>query len=207
MERGGFRVVNRFSRRRITLIVAPHPSNPIVIDGPLAKDPVCGMTVDPAKAAGAQEYGGKKWHFCSQHCAEKFRSDPQKYSGENPAAAAPAVEGASYTCPMHPEVVRSAPGACPICGMALDPTVATLDEGKNPELADMGRRLWVSAILTAPILAMAMGEAAVSHILGGRALDVDRISAGDAGGAVGRLAVFRARRGRHSCTAVPICLR
>ncbi len=125
------------------------------------------MTVDPAKAAASYEYAGKKWYFCCQHCLEKFRSDPQKYSGERPAAAPAVVAGASYTCPMHPEIVRNGPGACPICGMALEPTVATLDEGENPELADMGRRLWASAILTAPILLIAMGEM-VAHWLGGR---------------------------------------
>jgi Cu+-exporting ATPase len=125
------------------------------------------MTVDPAKAAASYEYGGKKWYFCCQHCLEKFRSDPQKFTGEKPVAA-PVIAGTDYTCPMHPEVVRSGPGACPICGMALEPAVATLDDGENPELADMGRRLWVSAILTAPILAMAMGAMA-AHWLGGRA--------------------------------------
>jgi Cu+-exporting ATPase len=145
----------------------PHPSNPFAIVGELAKDPVCGMAVDPAKAAGSHEHSGKKWYFCSQHCVEKFRSDPLKYVGPKPPAEAPAVEGTSYTCPMHPEVVRSGPGACPICGMALEPVVATLDAGENPELADMRRRLWVSAILTAPILVMAMGG--MVHFLGGRA--------------------------------------
>ena len=126
------------------------------------------MTVDPAKAAASYEYGGKKWYFCCQHCLDKFRGDPQKYIGEKPAAAAPVIAGARYTCPMHPEVVRSGPGACPICGMALEPAVATLEEGENPELADMRRRLWVSAILTAPILLMAMGGM-VAQWLGGRA--------------------------------------
>jgi Cu+-exporting ATPase len=147
--------------------VVPPPSNPFAIVGQLAKDPVCGMTVDPAKAA-SYEYGGKKWYFCCQHCLEKFRGDPQKYSGEKPAVAAPVIVGACYTCPMHPEVVRNGPGACPICGMALEPAVATLDEGENPELAIMRRRLWVSAILTAPILLMAMGGMAAQW-LGGRA--------------------------------------
>ncbi len=168
MERGGLSVANPFRCRGITTRVAPHPTNPFAIVGQLAKDPVCGMTVDPAKAAGWHEYGGKKWYFCSLHCVEKFRRDPQQYTGEKPRATAPpSVEGATYTCPMHPEIVRSGPGACPICGMALEPAVATLDQGENPELGIMGRRLWVSAILTAPILAMAMGE--MVHFPGGRA--------------------------------------
>ena len=118
------------------------------------------MTVDPAKAAGSYEYGGKKWYFCNAGCLEKFRNDPEKYIGEKPAAPAThpePVAGAAYTCPMHPEIVRKGPGACPICGMALEPLVATLDDHENPELTDMRRRFWISAVLTAPILVMAMG--------------------------------------------------
>src|SRR5438094_525097 len=129
------------------------------------------MTVDPARAAGSYEYGGKKWYFCSRHCLEKFRAEPEKYTGERPAigqaqAAAPVgATGVTYTCPMHPEVVRNGPGACPICGMALEPTTVTLEQQENPELADMTRRFWTSAILTAPLLLMTMGE----MIVGGSA--------------------------------------
>jgi Cu+-exporting ATPase len=132
--------------------------------GQLAKDPVCGMMVDPARAAGSWEYGGRKWYFCSTHCLEKFRADPAKYSGETPATSAmPAPEpapaaGAVYTCPMHPEVVKSGPGSCPICGMALEPRTPALDDVENPELRDMSRRFWISVILAAPILTGSMGE-------------------------------------------------
>ncbi len=70
--------------------------------------------------------------------------------------AAPA--GAKWTCPMHPEIVKDGPGDCPICGMALEPTVASLDDGPNPELIDFTRRLWVSALLSVPILVLAMGD-------------------------------------------------
>ena len=127
------------------------------------------MTVEPAKAAGSYEYGGKKWYFCNVRCLEKFRNDPQKFVGEK-AATPPlpdheAVAGGVYTCPMHPEIVQHGPGACPICGMALEPLVAALDEPENPELADMRRRFWVSAVLTAPILVMAMLD-----MFGGRML-------------------------------------
>jgi P-type Cu+ transporter len=139
-----------------------HPAaSPFAIVQPHAKDPVCGMTVDPARAAASYEYGGKKWYFCCQQCLEKFRADPKKYTGDGPVPSpAPPVtaSGATYTCPMHPEIVRPGPGACPICGMALEPRTVTLEQEENPELIDMRRRLWISAALTAPILLMTMGE-------------------------------------------------
>ena len=122
------------------------------------------MLVDPARAAGSWEYGGRKWYFCSTHCLEKFRADPAKYLGETPAISAmpvpekPPDAGAIYTCPMHPEVVKNGPGSCPICGMALEPRTPTLDDVENPELRDMSRRFWISVILTAPILTGSMGE-------------------------------------------------
>jgi Cu+-exporting ATPase len=62
-----------------------------------------------------------------------------------------------YTCPMHPEILRDAPGDCPICGMALEPVTVTAEEPENPELVDMTRRFWVSAVLTLPLLVIAMG--------------------------------------------------
>jgi Cu+-exporting ATPase len=133
------------------------------------------MSVDPARAPGRHEYAGKTWYFCSLHCLEKFRAEPARYGGTQVAAWAPApakaLEGVSYTCPMHPEVVRDGPGACPICGMALEPRTATLDQDESPELAEMKRRFWTSVILTAPILAMAMGEMAggkAEHLFSGR---------------------------------------
>ena len=126
------------------------------------------MNVEPAKAAGSYEYQNKKWYFCSLGCLEKFRGNPQKYTGDKAVVephGAPAVPGAAYTCPMHPEIVRNGPGACPICGMALEPLVATLDEPENPELADMRRRLWISAILTTPIVLAAMSGMIGIHVL------------------------------------------
>src|SRR5579859_7980830 len=126
------------------------------------------MTVDPARAAGSYEYGGKNWYFCSRHCLEKFSGAPEKYTVERTppehshppdAAASPiAPAGVEYTCPMHPEIVRDGPGSCPICGMALEPRTATAEEPENPELADMRRRFWVSLSLTAPLVVLAMGN-------------------------------------------------
>jgi Cu+-exporting ATPase len=123
------------------------------------KDPVCGMTVDPARAAGSSEYQGTTYYFCGKGCKAKFDADPAKFVHKNEAAPAPppkASASGEWTCPMHPEVVRNAPGSCPICGMALEPRAITLDDGKNPELADMSRRFWVSVVLTAPLVLFVM---------------------------------------------------
>ncbi len=148
------------------------------------KDPVCGMTVDPAKAAASEEYRGTTYYFCGKGCAAKFHGDPEKYLQPKPAAAAspavsatspaPASAGAEYTCPMHPEVVRNAPGDCPKCGMALEPRTVSLEDEANPELDSMTRRLWVAAALTVPLLAIMVAELLpgdpVRHVLPGRAL-------------------------------------
>ncbi|MGV3515583.1 heavy metal translocating P-type ATPase [Luteitalea sp.] len=121
------------------------------------KDPVCGMEVDPAKAAGTSEYQGQTFYFCSRSCQAKFDATPDRFVSP-PDSPAPVIAGAGeYTCPMHPEIVRDAPGACPICGMALEPRTATLDEA-NPELVDMTRRFRWSVVLTLPILAFMVSE-------------------------------------------------
>ena len=121
-------------------------------------DPVCGMTVDPATTAHHHELGGTTYHFCSAGCRAKFVDDPRRYlHPETAPAALDAPEGAIWTCPMHPEIRQVGPGSCPICGMALEPEMPTLDEGPNPELIDMSRRFWVSAALSAPLLVLAMG--------------------------------------------------
>ncbi len=122
-----------------------------------AIDPVCGMTVDIATAKHTHAHEGRTWYFCSPRCREKFVADPARYAA--PAAEAPAAPAdAIYTCPMHPEIRQVGPGTCPICGMALEPLVATADAGANPELADMTRRLWTGAVLALPVLALAMAE-------------------------------------------------
>jgi Cu+-exporting ATPase len=195
----------------------------------MQKDPVCGMTVDPERAAASYVHAGETYYFCCPHCLEKFRMDPENYLQRpaplhmpaapvkviaiQPASAAPVaiktapaaveerdagkveytcpmhpevresvapsqgpgpcpecgmaleplaltapVTRTEYVCPMHPEVVRDAPGACPICGMALEPRTATAAEEANPELKMMTRRFWASAVLTAPLLLLAMSE-------------------------------------------------
>jgi Cu+-exporting ATPase len=133
-----------------------------------AIDPVCGMTVDPAMAAGSWEYQGQTYYFCSKHCLHKFQADPHAYltgrKDEMPAEAhhepSPAIgpQPVEYYCPMDPDVVSDRPGSCPKCGMALEPRTVTLEESPNPELVDMTRRFWVGLILSIPIFLLAMSD-------------------------------------------------
>ncbi|MDP9172341.1 MAG: cadmium-translocating P-type ATPase [Planctomycetota bacterium] len=179
------------------------------------------MEIDSATASGKSEYRGTTFFFCSKSCKAKFDADPELYSTK-PRTAAPSCShcqaipnakigiiepskraGATYTCPMHPEVVQNAPGDCPKCGMALEPmiplapvtkpeytcpmhpeivrnepglcpicgmalearTIASIEE-KNPELRDMSRRLWVSVVLSAPVLLMGMADLIPGQPLG-----------------------------------------
>jgi len=201
----------------------------------LERDPVCGMNVDPASAKHVHEHAGKKYYFCCAGCGEKFKADPGKYLNKPagfssnlvmlgmpaPAKPSPSTHARSaskptavgapayvcpmcpevreskpgacpscgmalepdvpvastrteYTCPMHLEIVRSEPGSCPICGMALEPRNVTAAAEENPELRDMTRRFWVGVVLTAPLLAIAMGSMFWPHafmsLLGGARL-------------------------------------
>ncbi len=129
-------------------------------------DPVCGMSVGPESAAGSVDHAGVTYWFCSPSCVAKFKADPGSYASEGAPLAKPSARlttAAEYTCPMHPEVVRSEPGSCPICGMALEPRTVTADEPENPELRDMTRRLWISTILTAPLFLLTMGTMLAGH--------------------------------------------
>jgi P-type Cu+ transporter len=123
----------------------------------MERDPVCGMDVG-ADSAHRLEHDGRTHVFCSASCQHKFEADPKAYLEPTPKPAPPAEPGAEYTCPMHPEVVQLGPGSCPKCGMALEPTVATLgaEDEDNPELDDMTRRFWVSLVLATPVLVLAM---------------------------------------------------
>lgn len=119
-------------------------------------DPVCGMKV-AASADKSIDYAGTAYHFCSARCMEKFRVDPQAYAA--PAAPDPAQtmqEGTIYTCPMHPEIRQPGPGNCPICGMALEPVMPSLEEEENPELVDVRRRFWWTLPLTVVVAFIAM---------------------------------------------------
>ena len=116
-------------------------------------DPVCGMTVDPHTAKYRHQHKGHAYYFCSAGCRTRFAADPEKYLSKDERAAEPVPEGAIYTCPMHPEIRQPDPGSCPICGMALEPEIASADSGPNPELADMSRRFWIGLVLTLPVFA------------------------------------------------------
>ncbi len=144
-----------------------------VSESKVATDPVCGMTVDPLKAAGSLAYKGANFYFCSTHCLKRFQADPEAFisnspqpstmppvriSRTRPSTADSGSEKTTYTCPMHPEVVRDGPGSCPICGMALEPRTVSLEDEENPELRDMSRRLWVCLALTIPLFLIGMIE-------------------------------------------------
>ena len=140
---------------------------------PLAKDPVCGMSVDPATARHQAAHAGATYYFCSAGCREKFADDPGRFLAQAPADAGhdhrahgaqtakapanPAPSGTIYTCPMHPEIRQDHPGSCPICGMALEPETPSVVTGPSAELVDMTRRFWIALALSIPVFALAMG--------------------------------------------------
>ena len=121
-----------------------------------ATDPVCGMKVDPATTKHRHTHEADAYVFCSAGCRGKFVADAERYLGKQSTKPTPPTpEGTIYTCPMHPEIRQTGPGACPICGMALEPEAGREDDGS--ELADMTRRLWISTILALPLVALEMG--------------------------------------------------
>ncbi len=151
----------------------------------MERDPVCGMMVDPERPAAKADHAGKTHLFCSASCADKFRVQPDEYLNASATSRAPAhaqvvplgewkpaahvaptpAAAADYTCPMHPEISRPRPGACPICGMALEPRTPSSSE-ENPELASMTRRFWSSAAFTIPVFLFEM-----SAMIPGRPLE------------------------------------
>jgi P-type Cu+ transporter len=169
---------------------APAPSAQHESQGTTAPtDPVCGMKVDLSKGPSLSA-GGVTYGFCSEHCLRTFQANPVKYTrpsaatSKQPPEALP--EGTTYTCPMHPQIVRSVPGSCPICGMALEPRIAVAGSGDNTELRDMSRRFWFSAVVTLPLLLLAM-----SDVLPGDPL--------------GRLLSMRTRVWLEFALATPVC--
>jgi Cu+-exporting ATPase len=128
------------------------------MEGETYRDPVCGMKVR-ADTKLRLEHAGETYRFCNPKCLERFRQNPAAFLAPQPAATPqPAAPGRRWTCPMHPEVVRDAPGSCPICGMALEPMEISADEEESAELAEMRRRFQLSAVLTLPLFALAMSE-------------------------------------------------
>ena len=131
-----------------------------VIEG-TAIDPVCGMSVAIDGAQHIATHEGATHYFCSPRCHDKFVTDPELYlSGAHLDAVEDVPEGTIYTCPMHPEIRQPGPGSCPICGMALEPETVSLGDGPDPELVDMLRRFWWSALLTLPLFVYAMSDMA-----------------------------------------------
>ena len=123
--------------------------------GKTVVDPVCGMQVDPLASPHHATHAGSDFHFCSARCREKFLADPDSYlSARAPAPALPL--DTIYLCPMHPEVRQTGPGICPICGMALEPEMPSLEEEDNPELRDFSRRFWWTLPLTLVVLVLSM---------------------------------------------------
>ena len=151
---------------------------------PVVKDPVCGMDIDPELSERRVEHEGRTYYFCSEHCRARFEAEPKAFSGAHgpqghgdgptphgpmhhaheqgdygSGAAQPvAGEVAEWTCPMHPEIRQAGPGACPICGMALEPVMVSAESGPSPELADMTRRFWVGVVLSIPVVLLGMGR-------------------------------------------------
>ena len=134
-----------------------HPPKPAISYGAKpTKDPVCGMTVAVAPETRHAAFDGETFHFCSEKCQMKFKADPWFYAtGRTVAHAQSGPANTQYTCPMHPEIVRDAPGACPLCGMALEPTVPA-DE-PSEELTDFTRRMWISVGAAVPLIVLTMG--------------------------------------------------
>ena len=126
------------------------------------KDPVCGMSVT-AQSAHRLQHEGRPVYFCSARCKEKFAADPAAYPTDPsptaaPAApiAQPAADSVIYTCPMHPEVRQDQPGACPKCGMALEPVQPASGDDENAELSDFRRRFFWTLPLTVIVAALSM---------------------------------------------------
>ena len=136
---------------------------PMSAAGKIATDPVCGMSVEPTSAAASHVHDGETYHFCSEHCHDEFVSNPKKYvQRKSSAAPSVTVAGAKYTCPMHPEIVRDAPGDCPICGMALVPIAGT-GAADDSELRDLTRRFWIGTVLSIPLFVLAMSPMVGIH--------------------------------------------
>ena len=127
------------------------------------QDPVCGMTLEPSAAAGTYEYDGTTYVFCSSHCLERFRAHPEQYvtPSHGPSTSTP-VAGAVYTCPMHPEVRQDTPGACPICGMALEPLMAAVPRTRTAYVCPMHPEIVRSEPGACPICGMALEARTVS---------------------------------------------
>src|SRR2546423_11790492 len=135
-----------------------------------ATDTVCGMKVEVATAKPTAEHAPHTHYFCSPKCLAKFSAEAERYLDPATTKEPQMPVGTIYTCPMHPEIRQVGPGSCPICGMALEPVVATAEAGPNPELVDMSRRFWIGLALSIPVVILEMGGHLTNlHMLLGQA--------------------------------------
>ena len=134
----------------------PCCSGHVTAAGGVVTDPVCGMRVDPLTTAHHAPHAGQTFHFCSARCKEKFLAAPVRYLEPAASAPPPAAEGTLYTCPMHPQIRQPTPGSCPICGMALEPLIPTLDEDDTRERDDFSPRFRWTLPLTVLVFVLAM---------------------------------------------------
>ena len=139
--------------------ISQHKSHamPESLDQKTFKDPVCGMNVTSESAKGKSEFDKKTYYFCSTNCKSKFEQNPKSYITSNNSKAEVQQNSAEYTCPMHPQIRKTGPGNCPICGMTLELVTATADAEDDTEYRMMLRRFWVSTILSIPLLFVTMG--------------------------------------------------
>ena len=134
----------------------------------MSKDPICGMTVEPQTAAGSFEYRGHTYYFCSRHCLERFRAEPEKYVAKQPATdvvvplSPTRLTQQEHTCPMHPEVRNPGQGSCPKCGMALEPVVQAPPKASTQWVCPMHPEIVRDAPGTCPICGMALEPRTVS---------------------------------------------
>ncbi len=142
-------------------------------------DPVCGMQVDPTRSEHHATHAGIAYHFCSARCREKFVAEPANYVSSNVSPGspppAPTLAGTIYTCPMHPQIRQTGPGTCPICGMALEPEMPSLEEDDNPELRDFTRRFWWSLPLSVIVLGLAMAGERLTLLDGGTRIAIELV--------------------------------
>ncbi len=122
-----------------------------------ALNPVCGMMVDPATAIHSYKHGTQTYYFCSAGCKTKFQSNPAKFVDGDFKVSTPVDAGAIFTCPMHPQIEQVGPGSCPLCGMALEPKMVSIESGPSHELADMQLRFWIGLALAIPVFILEMG--------------------------------------------------
>ena len=135
--------------------------NNATMQQPEVLDPVCGMRVDPSKAAASINHRGVTVYFCGQGCAAKFRASPEKYLQAKPDAAsskqpAKTEPHGEFTCPMHPQIKKPGPGSCPKCGMALEPATVTAAAKRTEYTCPMHPQIVRDAPGPCPICGMAL---------------------------------------------------